>query len=166
MRAAVTTADNVNLRAGPRLAAPVVAALPVGTRLSVRGYHISWADVALPDGTRGYVLRTYVAPVGAAALAARASHTPTPRLPRGHSGAHAPRPHVVAPVIASSSRRLVVIASEGANLRAAPTRTATVRGAAPRDTPLTAVTTRGAWVEVRTPDGATAWIMRDLTRAA
>jgi len=159
VRAAVTTADNVNLRAGPRLAAPVVAALPVGTRLSVRGYHISWADVA-------YVLRTYVAPVGAAALAARASHTPTPRLPRGHSGAHAPRPHVVAPVIASSSRRLVVIASEGANLRAAPTRTATVRGAAPRDTPLTAVTTRGAWVEVRTPDGATAWIMRDLTRAA
>lgn len=56
----VTTVDQLNLRRGPRLAAAVIERLAVGTRLRLRGYHVSWAAVVAPDGANGYVLGRYV----------------------------------------------------------------------------------------------------------
>jgi uncharacterized protein YgiM (DUF1202 family) len=58
----VTTVDALHLRAGPSWSAPIITTLPYGTRLAVRGDAGDWIAVTTPDGTRGYVLRTYVAP--------------------------------------------------------------------------------------------------------
>ncbi len=59
----VTTADALHLRAGPSWNAAIITTLPRGTRLAVGGDVGDWVAVTTPDGTRGYVLRTYVAPM-------------------------------------------------------------------------------------------------------
>jgi len=47
----VAMVDGLNLRSGPRLAAPVIEKLALGAKLLVRGYHVSWAAVTTVDGT-------------------------------------------------------------------------------------------------------------------
>src|SRR5919201_3670365 len=84
MTGAVTTADGLRLRAGPRLSAPVVEALARGTKLGFRGYHTSWVGVVAPDGAQGYVLGSYVRLVGRATP--QGARPTLPARPPGASG--------------------------------------------------------------------------------
>jgi len=208
----VTTADGVRLRQGPRLGAQLIETLQQGARLSLHGYHVSWANVTTSDGTEGYVLASFLgaspsatsapkatqAPPAPAAPAAPAAHVPT-RLPAAPA-AHGLRPRVVStatllparvsgsasgiavqthpssatatsprqtttvpavPAVPPAAR--VVVDVTAANLHAAPSRKATVVLSAQRHTALILRATSGDWLQVQTPTGATAWIMRDLT---
>src|SRR5207245_6980216 len=76
----VSIVPTLNLRQAPLLTAPVIEQLAGGTRLVLRGYHISWAAVAAPDGRVGYVCRWYIRAVLPAA-ATRASHAVGAPLP-------------------------------------------------------------------------------------
>jgi murein DD-endopeptidase MepM/ murein hydrolase activator NlpD/uncharacterized protein YraI len=183
-----TTVDNLNLRTGPRLSAPMIEMLSRGTKLHLRGYHVSWAAVVAADGAVGYVSRYYVRAVDDARAPRRAPR-PRPSVAR-HTG---PRPHLASAVtrqdrrgtaggagsgalgaaagtttaphpVASIAQMLhLVVAVDAANLRAEPRPSAAVLGSAPRHTQLALLGAEGAWAHVRTPTGATAWILRALT---
>lgn len=180
----VTTVDGLRLRAGPRLAAPVIEGLSKGTKLGLRGYHTSWVAVQAPDGTHGYVLGTYVKVLGTAASnqrAAEASHPPvagtttavtstaaltssaTDAAPP--SSASGPSPRVSHAAAGFQAPYLVVTVpmTTGANLRAGPSLKARILVSEPHGALLALRGTRGDWAYVETKDGLTGWIMRDLT---
>jgi len=91
----VTTMDNVNLRVGPRLGAARIEMLSVGTRLRLRGYHVSWAAVTAADGANGYVLASFVNPVGGPA--APAAPRPIAPMSRPTAARHGARVATLAP---------------------------------------------------------------------
>jgi len=127
----------LNLRAAPRLSAPVLRRLPRGTVLRLRFYHVSWAAVTAPDDTIGYVDRYALRPLAPA---------PVPVvLARG------------APVRAPARRVSLTVAVATVNLRAAPARTAPILATLPRRTPLTllGVDRTGTWArgDARRPRG-------------
>ncbi len=129
----------LNLRAAPRLSAPVLRRLPRGTVLRLRFYHVSWAAVTAPDDTIGYVDRYAVHPL-AAAPAPVALATVTP--------ARAP-----------SRRVSLTVATATANLRATPDLAAPILATLPRQTPLTllGVDRTGTWARVATHAGRVGW---------
>ena len=136
----------LNLRAAPRLSAPVLRRLPRGTVLRLRFYHVSWAAVTAPDDTIGYVDRYAVRPLADAAAPAT--------------------PATVAPARAPSRLVSLTVAVAAANLRATPDPTAPILATLPRRTPLAllSVDRTGTWARVATPAGRVGWIARYLTR--
>ena len=52
---------DVNLRRAPGLGAPVVAAVPVGTTVTVLGGESEWRYVTLPEGQCGYMMSRFLA---------------------------------------------------------------------------------------------------------
>jgi hypothetical protein len=115
--AVVVAVPALNLRAAPRLSAPILRRLPQGTVLRLRFYHVSWAAVTAPDDTIGYVDRYALRPLASApAPVIRATVTPA-RVP---------------------ARCVSVrVAATAATLRAAPDRAAPPLATLPRRTPLT-----------------------------
>ena len=172
----VTAADNVNLRVGPRLGAARIEMLSVGTRLHLRGYHVSWAAVTAADGANGYVLASFVNPVGSPA--APAEDRPAAPVSRPAAARHGARVATLAPARARPVKaaatttkraprlptRFVVVAVSAANVRAAPDRKATVVVSANQGARLAVRGAQGDWVLVQAGKGVTGWVMRTLTR--
>jgi len=139
----------LNLRAAPRLSAPVLRRLPRGTVLRLRFYHVSWAAVTALDDTIGYVDRYALRPL-ASALAPVAPSAPAP----------------VVPTRAPTRLVSLTVAAATANLRAAPNRAAPLLALLPRRTPLTVlgVDRTGTWARVATRAGRVGWIALYLTQ--
>jgi len=136
----ITTVDQLNLRQGPRLGATAIETLALGTRLRLRGYHVSWAAVVAPDGTNGYVLGRYVRRL---------------RVVRARASTQ------ISPATTTAS---VVVSVPAANLRAAPSLRAAVILSVVHDTRLTVRVARGDWLGVRMGTGLAGWIKSALTR--
>jgi len=157
----ITTVDHLNLRQGPRLGAAAIESLALGTRLRLRGYHVSWAAVVAPDGTNGYVFGRYVRRLGV--VRARrtgvrphvATRTSAPRRPGAAASTR------TAPATTTSS---VIVSVTAANLRAAPSLRAPVILSVVRDTRLTVRVSRGDWLGVRMGTGLAGWIKSTLAR--
>jgi murein DD-endopeptidase MepM/ murein hydrolase activator NlpD/uncharacterized protein YgiM (DUF1202 family) len=149
----ITTVDHLNLRQGPRLGAAAIERLALGTRLRLRGYHVSWAAVVAPDGTDGYVLGRYVRRSSDVRTHV-ATRTGAPRRPGTASTQTSP----------ATTAASVIVSVPAANLRAAPSLRAPVILSVVRDTLLTPRAIQGDWLRVRTGTGVIAWIMRTLTR--
>ena len=174
----VTTVDELNLRAGPRLSGARIETMSIGAKLHLRGFHISWAAVTAPDGANGYVLGRFVAPV--ATVAAHADRIPTPsgarasrHSTRGHStkstrtGSRATT-HTTAirPRVSTvATARYVTVSVVAANVHTAPSRDATVVASAPQGARLAVrgATSTGEWMLVDMGKGVTGWVMRALT---
>jgi len=137
----------LNLRAAPRLSAPILRRLPRGTVLRLRFYHVSWAAVTAPDDTIGYVDRSALRPLAPAPV-------PVVRA-RG------------APVRAPAQRVSLTVAAAAVNLRAAPALAAPILATLPQRTPLTvlSVDRTGTWARVATRAGRVGWIALYLTQA-
>jgi len=141
----VVVVPTLNLRAGPRLSAPLLRRLPRGVHLRVLFYRVSWVAVAAPDATIGYVDRYGVRPLPVAPrVAVPASPSPTARPPF--------RPPYL------------TVAAATANLRSAPALTAPILVVLPRRTPLALLGSRGTWARVVTRGGRVGWVARYLTR--
>jgi len=141
----MTTADGVRLRQGPRLGAQLIETLQQGARLSLHGYHVSWANVTTSDGTEGYVLASFLGASSSAASASKATHTqPAPAAaPAGHApallpaaqAAHGPRPHVVSTAtilpahMSGSANGITVQTRPSTDTTASPHQTTTVPAA-------------------------------------
>ena len=138
----VVAVPALNLRAAPRLSAPLLRRLPRGTVLRLRFYHVSWAAVTAPDDTIGYVDRYAVRPL-------------------------APVPATVAPARAPS-RHVSLTVAAAAHLRARPDRAAPILATLPRRTPLTllGVDRTGTWAQVATRAGRVGWVALYLTQPA
>jgi len=149
----ITIVDQLNLRQGPRLGAAAIERLALGTRLRLRGYHVSWAAVVAPDGTDGYVLGRYVRRSGDG-RAHVATRTGAPRRPGTASTQTSP----------ATTAASVIVSVPAANLRAAPSLRAPVILSVSRNTLLTPRAIQGDWLRVRTGTGVIAWITRTLTR--
>jgi uncharacterized protein YgiM (DUF1202 family) len=149
----ITTVDHLTLRQGPRLGAAAIEGLALGTRLRLRGYHVSWAAVVAPDGTDGYVFGRYVRRLGVV-RAHVATSTGAARRLRAAASTQ------TSPATASS----VVVSVPAANLRAAPSLRAPVILSVVRDTRLTVRASRGGWLGVRVSTGLAGWIKSALTR--
>jgi len=137
----------LNLRAAPRLSAPVLRRLPRGTVLRLRFYHVSWAAVTAPDDTIGYVDRYAVRPL---------APVPATVVPATVAPARAP------------SRRVSLTVAAAAHLRARPDRAAPILATLPRRTPLTllGVDRTGTWAQVATRAGRMGWVALYLTQPA
>ena len=137
----------LNLRAAPRLSAPILRRLPRGTVLRLRFYHVSWAAVTAPDDTIGYVDRYALRPLAPAPV-------PVVRA-RG------------APVRAPARRVSLTVAAAAVNLRATPDLGAPILATLPRHTPLTVLSVdgTGTWARVATRAGRVGWITLYLTQA-
>ncbi len=144
----VVAVPTLNLRAAPRLSAPVLRRLPRGTVLRLRFYHVSWAAVTAPDDTIGYVDRYAVRPLAPA---------PVPVVRERGAPARAP-----------ARRVSLTVAAAAVNLRATPDRAAPILATLPRRTPLTllGVDRTGTWARVATRAGRVGWIALYLTRPA
>jgi len=149
----ITTIDQLNLRQGPRLAATAIERLALGTRLRLRGYHVSWAAVVAPDGTDGYVLGRYVRRSGDVRPHV-ATRTAAPGRPRTASTQTSP----------TTPAASVIVSVPAANLRVAPSLRAPVLLSVVRDTRLTVRAARGDWLGVRMGTGLAGWIKSALTR--
>jgi len=139
----VVATPTLNLRAAPRLSAPIVRVLVRGTILRVRFDHVSWIAVTTPDNTIGYVDRYDVRPLATASPIAPPTVAPAP------------------PVVFRPPYRVVAVA--GADVRAAPVRTAPVVAVLPRRTPLAVLAIAGTWARVTTRAGRVGWIALYLT---
>ena len=148
----VTTVDGLRLRGGPRLAAGVIRVLPKGTRLSLHGYHTSWAAVSTSDGASGYVLATLISPASATA--------PSPAATSGQPASHTGTGQHAA--VANKGPYLVVVV-HGANVRAAPTKKAMVVISEPYHARLMLRGSQGDWVYIQTDRGVSGWMKRELT---
>jgi len=150
------TGAPLRLHSGPRLGALTIGVLPLGTRLTLHDYHISWADVTTSTGERGYVLRTFVAPAPAATiLAPRGTTAVAAGPPRRQRQVH---PHVST---TSTPPTVRVVVAAGVNLRRTADTTAKVIIAVPKDTILLlrSVNATGQWSFVETQDHrATGWV--------
>ncbi len=133
----LTTVALLNVRAAPRLAAPVLRRVPLGTLLRVRAVQGLWLAVATLDGLDGYIAARYARPARAPLVSPRAFHPPYLR-----------------------------VAVAVARLRAAPDPQAPVLRDLPRRTLLAVLGMRGTWMQVATRDGQVGWIARFLTRPA
>jgi len=144
----VVVVPTLNLRAAPRLSAPVLRRLPRGTVLRLRFYHVSWAAVTAPDDTIGYVDRYALRPLASA---------PAPAPPATVDPTRVPTPLVS-----------LTVAAAAANLRAAPERSAPILATLPQRTPLTLlrVDRTGTWARVATRAGRVGWVALYLTRPA
>ncbi len=157
----ITTVDQLNLRQGPRLGATAIERLALGTRLRLRGYHVSWAAVVAPDGTDGYVLGRYVRRSGDVRARRTGMHahvatrTSAPRRP-GAAASTQTSP--------ATTDAAVVVSVAAANVRAAPSLRAPVILSVVRDTRLTVRASRGDWLGVRVDTGLAGWIKSALTR--
>ncbi len=150
----VVAVPALNLRAAPRLSAPILRRLPRGTVLRLRFYHVSWAAVTAPDDTIGYVDRYAVRPLAPA---------PAPVVPSAPATS-AP----VTPTRLPARPVSLTVAAAAANLRATPTLTAPILALLPRQTPLTVLglDRTGTWARVATRVGRVGWIALYLTRPA
>lgn len=54
-----TTLETI-LRSGPDVSHRIIAALPIGTRVTMVGEQDGWAEVSLPDGRTGWTLARYL----------------------------------------------------------------------------------------------------------
>jgi len=137
----------LNLRAAPRLSAPILRRLPRGTVLRLRFYHVSWAAVTAPDDTIGYVDRYALRPLAPAPV-------PVVRA-RG------------APVRAPARRVSLTVAAAAVNLRATPDLGAPILATLPRHTPLTVLSVdgTGTGARVATRAGRVGWIALYLTQS-
>ncbi len=159
--AVYVTGAQLRLHNGPRLGATTIDVLPLGTRLMLHGYHISWADVTTSTGERGYVLRTFVAPTP--------SSTASP--PRGATERTVGRqvhPHVATRTQETTTATLPevrVVVAAGVNLRRTAGTTAKVIIAVPKNTVLLlqGSNATGQWSFVETQDHkATGWVYRSF----
>ncbi len=143
----VVAVSALNLRAAPRLSAPLLRRLPRGTVLRLRFYHVSWAAVTAPDDTIGYVDRYAVRPL---------APVPATVVPATVAPARAP------------SRRVSLTVAAAAYLRARPDRAAPILATLPRRTPLTllGVDRTGTWAQVATRAGRVGWVALYLTQPA
>lgn len=152
------TGNNLRMHTGPRLGASMVDVLPLGMRLTLHGYHISWADVTTSTGERGYVLRTFVAstPVSVAPTSRGTAPTKTARQVHPHVST------VLAPPTAVSKLPEVrVTVALGVNLRHLANTTSKIIIAVPKNTVLLLHNNdaTGRWSFVETQDHkATGWV--------
>ena len=161
--AMVTTVDGLNLRQGPRLAAAVIEVLPRGTRLTLHGYHTSWAAVSAPDGHSGYVLATLIKPATASTASTSSTTASNATAPasassRSTSGS--------AQAASSAKGPSLVVVVFGANVRAAPTKKAAVVTSEPYHARLSQQGAKGDWVYIKTANGVYGWMKRELTGPA
>ncbi|MCA1599058.1 MAG: SH3 domain-containing protein, partial [Chloroflexi bacterium] len=134
----------LNLRAGPRLSAPILRRLARGAVLRVLFYHISWVAVITPDALVGYVYLYDVRPI-TTTTATIATTTSTPR--------------------AVFQPPYVMVAVAGAPLRFSPAIVAPTLIVLPRHTTLAllGVDRTGTWARVVTRAGRVGWIARFMT---
>ncbi len=179
----MTTMDNVNLRVGPRLGAARIEMMSVGTKLHLRGYHVSWAAVTAPDGANGYVLAQLISPAAVTHPTARpATHSASATRPaRARHGARvatpAPRRHTSSvtsttqvkvatshkPRATATMARYAVVAVVAANVHTAPNRKAPVVISALKGARLAVRGATGDWILVEASKSLSGWMMRDLT---
>jgi murein DD-endopeptidase MepM/ murein hydrolase activator NlpD/uncharacterized protein YgiM (DUF1202 family) len=170
----VTTVDELHLRAAPRLGGARIETMSIGTKLHLRGYHVSWAAVTAPDGANGYVLGRFVAPVSTVVAHTERPSTPSrPRAARNGARGYSmrstradSRATTVRPRVSNAApARYVVISVVAANVHTAPSRTAPVVASAPQGARLAVrgATSTGEWVLVEMGKGVTGWVMRALT---
>ncbi len=136
----------LNLRAGPRLSAPILRRLARGAVLRVLFYHISWVAVTTPDALVGYVYRYDVRPI--APVAATTAIAVTPSTPR-----------------AVFQPPYLTVAVAAAALRDNPAIVAPTLLVLPRHTTLAllGVDRTGTWARVVTRAGRVGWIARFMT---
>ncbi len=144
----VVVVPTLNLRAAPRLSAPILRRLSQGTVLRLRFYHVSWAAVTAPDDTIGYVDRYALRPLASAPAPAPLATVDSTRVPT--------------PLVS------LTVAAAAANLRAAPERSAPILATLPQRTPLTLlrVDRTETWARVATRAGRVGWVALYLTRPA
>jgi peptidoglycan LD-endopeptidase LytH len=58
-----TTSANLRLRAGPATTTPILAELPQHTAVRLEAATADWYRVALPDGTRGFIIARATQPI-------------------------------------------------------------------------------------------------------
>ena len=136
----------LNLRAGPRLSAPILRRLARGAVLRVLFYHISWVAVVTPDALVGYVYRYDVRLIASTATpTASAAATNTSR--------------------AVFQPPYVMVAVAAAPLRFGPAIVASTLLVLPRHTTLAllGVDRTGTWARVVTRTGRVGWIARFMT---
>jgi uncharacterized protein YgiM (DUF1202 family) len=161
--AMVTTVDGLNLREGPRLAAGVIEVLPRGTRLTLHGYHTSWAAVSTADGHSGYVLATLIKPATAGTTSTGSATTSNATAPSVTSSRSTSSSGQAA--LSAKGPDLVVVVY-GANVRAAPTKKAAVVTSEPYHARISQQGAKGDWVYIRTANGVYGWMKRELTGPA
>jgi len=132
----------LNLRAGPRLSAPILRRLARGAVLRVLFYHISWVAVITPDALVGYVYRYDVRPIT----------TTTATTTTNTSRAVFQPPYLTVAVAAAA-------------LRDNPAIVAPTLLVLPRHTTLAllGVDRTGTWARVVTRAGRVGWIARFMT---
>ncbi len=135
----------LNLRAGPRLSAPILRRLARGAVLRVLFYHISWVAVTTPDALVGYVYRYDVRPITTTTATIAGATTSTSR--------------------AVFQPPYVMVAVAGAPLRFSPAIVAPTLIVLPRHTTLAllGVDRTGTWARVVTRAGRVGWIARFMT---
>ncbi len=158
--AMVTIVDGLNLRQGPRLAAAVIEVLPRGTRLTLHGYHTSWAAVSAPDGNSGYVLATLIKPATASTSGTAASNAAAPPATSSQSTSGSSQ------AASSAKGPDLVVVVYGANVRAAPTKKSAVVTSEPYHARLSQQGAKGDWVYIKTANGVYGWVKRELTGPA
>ncbi len=141
----VVVTPALNLRAAPRLSAPILRRLSRGVVLRVLFYHISWIAVVTPDALVGYVYRYDVRPIATATTTTIVPTTSTAR--------------------AVFQPPYLMVAVAAAALRFSPAIAAPVLIVLPRHTPLAllGVDRTGTWARVVTRAGRVGWIARFMT---
>lgn len=130
-RTGVMTDDNVNMRTGPSTASPIIAQLPIDTRVQVLAQQPGWYHIATAWNTNGWISSDYfkLEPVSATG----AGNTP-PRIGSGN-------------VIDGP---LPLRAGAGANYPSVETLN--------EDTLIDILALQGDWYQARSPRGIVGWV--------
>jgi uncharacterized protein YgiM (DUF1202 family) len=145
--AVITGASNVNFRAGPSTAYPVIRTIPQGTQFTVLGQDATgtWLAVRLGDGTEGWVARFLTNFISVAPVATAPVVTTPPLAPPATTGS--------------------VAGAFNVNIRSGPSTAYAVLRTVSLGTELTVLgqDASGSWLLVRLSDGSQGWIACFLT---
>jgi SH3-like domain-containing protein len=140
----------VNMRAGPSTSTQTLMVLPAGEPLRVIETSGGWVNVALADGTTGWVYSRYLSGAG---------------IPAVEETAPAPRIVEVEERDENPIRRGGVRLATDVAVRAGPGRGAQRLFRVDKGEPVTVIEQRGQWVRISTSSGPSGWVRRgDLTR--
>lgn len=152
--AVIAGATDVNLRAGPSTAYPVLRTLAQNTQFTVLGQDSSgtWLSVRFGDGSEGWIAR-YLTNFANNAPLISAPIVTQPQL---------------APPATTAVDQVLVTSALDVNLRAGPSMLYPVMRALSSNTPITVLgqDATSNWLSVQLADGTQGWIARFLTNFA
>jgi N-acetylmuramoyl-L-alanine amidase len=136
------TATYLNFRSSGNLNAPIIGSLKYGTAVQILSESNGWSSVQTLDGKKGWASSKYIS--------VQSGSSPVTTAPRPET-----KPPSAPP---ASVLKKVVVMTDGVNIRQGPSTAYLIVGKANQGDEYAYIQSKNDWVQLRLPNGNTAWI--------